>query len=59
MHVRAGRMMEVGRLPDETVSRAQAQPNPLKKSERGDNEIHSWPKCEQLIDLQNDEEPYK
>lgn len=52
-------MMEVGRLPDETVSRAQAQPNPLKKSERGDNEIHSWPKYEQLIDLQNDEEPYK
>lgn len=55
MNARAGRIMEVDRFPEETISRVQAQPNPLRKSEREDNEIQSWPKCDHFIELQNDE----
>lgn len=59
MNVRARRIKEVGRFPEETVSRAQAQPNPLRKSEREDNEKQSWPKYEHFVNLWNDEEVSK
>jgi len=43
--------MEAGQFHEENPSRAQAQPNPLRKSEREVNEKQSWPKCEHLINL--------